>query len=106
MADDDIRRILRRREVQTRTGLPTSSLYDFISHDQFPRPVKLSAHRVGWIATEVDDWIARRIADRDHRKEVARCKLFCAKSDETLLDKWLRSRAAYRSFIFETDAGK
>lgn len=56
--------ILRRREVQARTGLPSSSLYALIAKDQFPRPVPLSSRRVGWVATEVDDWLRNRIAAR------------------------------------------
>jgi predicted DNA-binding transcriptional regulator AlpA len=65
MANDDELKILRRREVQNLTGLPTSSLYQLIANAEFPRPVKLSARRVGWLASEVKSWIARRLADRD-----------------------------------------
>ncbi|TWA91098.1 helix-turn-helix transcriptional regulator [Bradyrhizobium stylosanthis] len=31
---------------------------------KFPRRVKLSAMRVAWIETEIDEWIAARIAAR------------------------------------------
>jgi prophage regulatory protein len=31
----------------------------------FPRRVKISARRIGWIKTEVQDWVQARIALRD-----------------------------------------
>ncbi|MGE0603846.1 MAG: helix-turn-helix transcriptional regulator, partial [Xanthobacteraceae bacterium] len=41
---------LRRADVQRVTGLPTSTLYDMIKRDEFPRPVKITeGGRVGWI---------------------------------------------------------
>jgi prophage regulatory protein len=41
-------RILRRPEVEARTGYPTSTLYTKIQAGEFPRPIKLSARAVGW----------------------------------------------------------
>ena len=32
---------------------------------KFPKPVKLSQSRNAWVASEVDDWIAARVAERD-----------------------------------------
>ena len=32
---------------------------------QFPKRVRLGAGRVGWVDTEVHDWLAARIAQRD-----------------------------------------
>lgn len=58
-------KILRRRDVQSCTGLPLSSLYGLIQRGEFPAPIKLSARRVGWRSDEVDQWIAKRTAERD-----------------------------------------
>lgn len=55
-------RILRRREVESRTGLPTSTLYDYMADGRFPRPVKLGPRAVGWPEEAVDRWIEDRIA--------------------------------------------
>lgn len=57
--------ILRRREVQSRTGLPSSSLYALIAKGEFPKPIPLSTRRVGWITSEVDEWLRKRIAARE-----------------------------------------
>jgi prophage regulatory protein len=55
--------MLRIREVSARTGLGRSTIYLRIAQGQFPRPVPLgSPHVVGWLASEVDQWIAAQIA--------------------------------------------
>jgi predicted DNA-binding transcriptional regulator AlpA len=35
---------------------------------EFPAPVSISDRRIAWIESEVDDWIAARIAKRDAGK--------------------------------------
>jgi prophage regulatory protein len=55
--------ILRLQSVKQRTGLSRSSIYLWIAKGQFPAPVSLGARAVGWVESEVDEWIARRIAD-------------------------------------------
>ena len=61
--------ILRRPEVEERIGLRRSALYQAIQDGRFPRPVKLTPHAVGWLANEIDDWIAARSAERDANTE-------------------------------------
>jgi prophage regulatory protein len=59
-------RILRWREVAQRTGLSRPTIWRLVRAGTFPRPVQLSSPAaVGWIASEVDAWIATRIAQRD-----------------------------------------
>ena len=53
--------ILRRRQVEQRTGLSRSTLYQYIKDGCFPKPVPLGPRAVGWIESEVTDWIAGRI---------------------------------------------
>ncbi|MCL4790433.1 MAG: AlpA family transcriptional regulator [Gammaproteobacteria bacterium] len=54
-------KVIRRPEVEARTGLPRSTLYDAIKRGSFPRPIKLSERSVAWVASEVDAWVAARI---------------------------------------------
>jgi len=54
--------ILRLPTVKARTGLSRSTIYLRIAEGNFPRPISLGARAVGWIETEVNDWVARRIA--------------------------------------------
>lgn len=58
--------ILRRKEVQDRTGLACSTIYDRIKAGTFPRPVSLGAKAVGWLESEINGWLAARIAERDN----------------------------------------
>lgn len=53
--------ILRRKQVQARTGLSRSTIYFRISEGTFPAPVRLGARAVGWIESEISDWLADRI---------------------------------------------
>jgi prophage regulatory protein len=55
------RKILRPPTVLDRTGLSRSSVYLRVTEGRFPRPVSLGARAVGWIETEVEEWIARQI---------------------------------------------
>ena len=53
--------ILRLPEVKSRTGLPRSTIYLRISQGTFPFPISLGARSVGWIASEIEEWISHRI---------------------------------------------
>jgi prophage regulatory protein len=58
--------ILRRKQVEQRTGLSRSTIYDHIQKGSFPRPIKLGVRAVGWIETEIDAWLATRLAQRNN----------------------------------------
>lgn len=58
--------LLRRTEVQRITSIKSSSqLYALMNRGEFPKPIRLSAHTVAWVQSEVEDWIAERIQRRD-----------------------------------------
>ena len=56
-------KILRNPEVRDRTGLSRSTVYRLIEEGSFPRQVKLGARSAGWIESEVDAWLERRIQE-------------------------------------------
>ena len=60
--------ILRRKEVQARTGLSRSTIYAKISEGTFPAQINLGIRAVGWNSLSVEKWIAERIADTESRK--------------------------------------
>ena len=63
-----VKKILRLPVVLDRTGLSRSTVYLRVTEGRFPRPVSLGARAVGWIETEVEEWIARQIeVSRDIR---------------------------------------
>ena len=55
--------ILRLPTVKTRTGLSRSTLYLRIKHDLFPKPVSLGARAVGWLESDVQEWLENQIAE-------------------------------------------
>ena len=54
--------ILRLPDVKVRTGLSRSTIYLRVSEGRFPKPISLGSRAVGWIETEVDDWLQQQIA--------------------------------------------
>ena len=53
--------ILRRPQVEQRTGLSRSTLYQYIKDGDFPKPVRLGLRAVGWLESDISDWIAARV---------------------------------------------
>jgi prophage regulatory protein len=53
-------RILNRKERRTRVGLSEPTLWRMERSGKFPARRKLSPGRVGWIESEVDQWISER----------------------------------------------
>jgi len=58
--------ILRRKEVEARTGLSRSTIYHRIKLGTFPAPVPLGDKAVGWIESEIEGFLADCIAQRDN----------------------------------------
>lgn len=63
--DGVILRIIRLKDVVSSTGLARSTIYKLIGSGEFPKPVPLVGRRVGWVESEVHDWIFARIEVRD-----------------------------------------
>ena len=53
-------RILRRPDVETKTGLSRSGIYAEMAAGRFPQAIKLTAKAVGWLESSVEKWIAER----------------------------------------------
>lgn len=53
-------RLLRHEEVIERTGLSAVTIWRMERKGDFPRRRQVSPNRVGWIASEVDEWIRSR----------------------------------------------
>ena len=54
--------ILRLPAVKNRTGLSRSTIYFRISQGMFPKPVNLGGRAVGWLDSEIQEWVERQIA--------------------------------------------
>jgi predicted DNA-binding transcriptional regulator AlpA len=60
-------RIVRERERREITGVSTSSWYAMMKRGEAPRPVPISPGTVGWLHSELMEFIERRVAERDAR---------------------------------------
>lgn len=58
---EQVRSILRRKQVEARTGLSRSAIYAAIQAGTFPKPIKLGPRAVGWDSVAIDKWIEQRI---------------------------------------------
>jgi prophage regulatory protein len=58
-------RLIRFKEVIQRTGRSRAAIYQAMEHSDFPKTVKLGPKSVAFVESEIDDWIASRIAKRD-----------------------------------------
>lgn len=54
--------LMRRKQVEAHTGLARSTLYKLIAQGEFPAPIRITAKAVAWPSSDVDAWIASRIA--------------------------------------------
>jgi prophage regulatory protein len=66
---DTLPRLLRLQQVGEITGLRRSMIYQLEADGHFPRRVKLATRAVGWVESEIRDWIAARIMIRDGFQE-------------------------------------
>lgn len=62
--------ILRRKQVEARTGLSRSTIYAKMRRNPkrpndydptFPKPVSVGAKAVGWIEAEIDAWLIAQV---------------------------------------------
>ncbi len=52
-----------RPDVQTRTSLGKTSIYERIANGDFPKPVRLG-RRIAFVEQEIDAWILQRMSER------------------------------------------
>ncbi len=69
--------ILTIAQVEARVSLKKTEIYNRIRAGKFPKQIPLGDGdegfgRVGWSEREINEWIAQRIAARDHGTEVRR----------------------------------
>lgn len=64
-------RLLRRRQVEDRTGLSRSTIYQLMSMGDFPAQIKLGpGTSVAWVENEIEQWIRDRITEARTGSEV------------------------------------
>lgn len=60
--------VLRLPAVKARTGLSRSTIYGRVSLGTFPRPISLGGRAIGWVSSEIEDWLQRQIDARQAKQ--------------------------------------
>ena len=55
-------RINRLPEVKNKTGLSRSSIYLRMSKGEFPQSISLGERAVGWLESDIEEWLEQCIA--------------------------------------------
>ncbi len=61
LRSNELLQVLRLPQVCKVTGLCRSMIYRLETERRFPRRIKISLRAVGWIESEVQEWLAIRI---------------------------------------------
>ena len=57
-------KVLRLAETCNKVRLRKSTLYPLIARGEFPSPIRITDKAVGWLESELDEWIRSRSARR------------------------------------------
>ena len=55
-------KIIRLPEVKNKTGLSRSTIYLSMAKGTFPKTISLSERAVGWLDSDIEQWLDKRIA--------------------------------------------
>ena len=70
-------RILRRAEVEAKTGFKRAHIYSLMKEGKFPKALRLGVRAVGWDSVEIEQWIADGrqfpIQHGSNARHIARC---------------------------------
>lgn len=53
--------IIRLPVVKARTGLSRSTIYQHIANGTFPKQINLGVRAVGWLESDINEWIDSRL---------------------------------------------
>ncbi|MBM3790902.1 MAG: AlpA family phage regulatory protein [Acidobacteria bacterium] len=57
-------RLVRFRELRRTVPLSRSTIWRKVRDGSFPKPIRMSKSAVGWLASEIQEWIAEQAASR------------------------------------------
>lgn len=59
------RHIMRRDEVEQKTGFKRAHIYNLMKEGKFPRAKRIGMRAVGWDSLEIERWIAERLSRQE-----------------------------------------
>jgi prophage regulatory protein len=58
------RHIMRRDEVERKTGFKRAHIYSLMKEGKFPQAKRIGLRSVGWDSLEIEHWIADRLGQK------------------------------------------
>ncbi|QXH69413.1 AlpA family transcriptional regulator [Pseudomonas asgharzadehiana] len=58
------RHIMRREEVERKTGFKRAHIYNLMKEGKFPQAKRIGLRAVGWDSREIERWITERLAQQ------------------------------------------
>jgi prophage regulatory protein len=58
------RHIMRRDEVERKTGFKRAHIYNLMKEGKFPQAKRIGLRAVGWDSLEIEQWIIERLAQQ------------------------------------------
>ncbi|EJM00332.1 putative transcriptional regulator [Pseudomonas sp. GM102] len=58
------RHIMRRDEVERKTGFKRAHIYNLMKEGKFPRAKRIGLRAVGWDSLEIEQWVTERLAQQ------------------------------------------
>jgi len=55
------RHIMRREEVERKTGFKRAHIYNLMKEGKFPQAKRIGLRAVGWDSREIEQWIVERL---------------------------------------------
>ena len=57
-------KVLRLPQVREMTGMKRSMIYLYMERNEFPIPIKIGDRAMGWIESEIQEWIEKAMRAR------------------------------------------
>jgi prophage regulatory protein len=58
------RHVMRRDEVERKTGFKRAHIYNLMKEGKFPQAKRIGLRAVGWDSLEIEQWITERLAQQ------------------------------------------
>ncbi len=58
------RHIMRRDEVERKTGFKRAHIYNLMKEGKFPQAKRIGLRAVGWDSLEIEQWVANRLGQK------------------------------------------
>jgi prophage regulatory protein len=58
------RHIMRRDEVERKTGFKRAHIYNLMKEGKFPQAKRIGLRAVGWDSLEIEQWVAERLGQQ------------------------------------------